>query len=111
MRVRFGTDVFAVTPDNMPDSLAPSGNYTVVGNASCAPNTAPVAALSASPLSGVAPLQVSFDASASSDPDPGDTIVSYTFNFGDGSPPVTQSTPLIQHTYTAAGETTRPLSV
>jgi hypothetical protein len=104
VRVRFGSDAAAVTPDNMPDSLAPSGNYTVVGNASCRPNTAPVAALSASPLSGVAPLQVSFDASASSDPDPGDTIVSYTFNFGDGSPPVTQSTPLIQHTYNNPGE-------
>jgi PKD repeat protein len=103
VRVRFGTDASAVTPDNMPDSLAPSGNYTVVGNASCAPNDPPVAALSASPLSGNAPLQVNFNASASSDPDPGDTIVSYTFNFGEGSPPITQSTPTIQHTYNTAG--------
>jgi len=103
VRVRFGTDVFSVTPDNMPDSLAPSGTYGVVGNASCAPNSPPVAALSANPLSGVVPLQVNFDASASSDPDPGDTIASYTFNFGDGSQPVTQMTPMIQHTYTAVG--------
>ncbi len=103
IRVRFGTDVFSVTPDNMPDSLAPSGSYAVVGNAFCAPNSPPVAALSANPMSGVAPLQVTFNASASSDPDPGDTIASYTFNFGDGSPPATQSAPVIQHTYTAVG--------
>ena len=103
VRVRFGADAFSVTPDNMPDSLAPSGSYSIVGNASCASNTPPVAALSANPLSGVVPLTVTFNASASSDPDPGDTIASYTFNFGDGSQPVTQSTPMIQHTYTVVG--------
>ena len=106
---RITADVVAatITPDNMPDSLAPSGSYTLVGNNPfCRPNAAPVAALSASPLSGVAPLLVNFDASASSDPDtdpPPDTIASYTFNFGDGTPPVTQSTPTIQHTYNNPG--------
>lgn len=103
VRVRFGSDAGAVTPDNMPDSLAPGGSYTVRGNASCAPNTAPVAALSGSPTSGTAPLTVNFDASASSDADPGDTIASYTFNFGDGSPEVTQASPMISHTYTNSG--------
>jgi serine protease AprX len=40
---------------------------------------------------------VTFDASASTDPD-GD-IVAYEWNFGDGSPVVTTSTPTITHTY------------
>jgi hypothetical protein len=98
----------SITPDNMPDSLAPSGSYTVVGNNPfCRPNTAPVAALDADPVSGAAPLTVNFDASASSDPDtdpPPDTIVSFTFTFGDGSSPVTQATPMIQHTYNIPGD-------
>lgn len=84
-----------------------NGTYTIAGNLSCRPNTPPVAALTASPTSGVAPLTVSFDGSASSDPDtapPADTIASYTFNFGDGSPEATQSTPTIQHTYNSAGD-------
>jgi hypothetical protein len=102
MRVRFGADAAAVTPDNMPDSLAPLGAYTVVGNAFCRPNAAPIARLTANPLSGDAPLMVDFDASASSDPDtdpPNDFIVSYTFDFGDGSAPVTQSSPFISYNY------------
>jgi len=28
----------SLTPDNMPDSLAPSGSYTIIGNQSCSPN-------------------------------------------------------------------------
>lgn len=103
VRVRFGSDAAAVTPDNMPDSLAPSGNYTVKGNLACAANTAPVAALTATPRVGDAPLTVNFDASASTDADAGDTIASYTFDFGDGSAQVTQSTPTIQHTYNSRG--------
>jgi len=103
VRVRFGSDVAAVTPDNMPDSLAPSGSYAVAGNTSCAPNTAPVAALAASPLAGNPPLVVNFDGSGSTDADPGDTIASYTFDFGDGSAAVTQSTPAISHTYNSNG--------
>ena len=65
-------------------------------------NTPPVAALSAAPTSGNAPLAVNFNASASNDTDPGDSIVSYSFNFGDGAV-VTQSSPQINHTYTSAG--------
>ncbi len=103
IRVRFGSDAAAVTPDNMPDSLAPGGDYTVVGNAICAPNTPPLADLRANPTTGQPPLIVHFDATNSSDPDFQDTISSYTFTFGDGTPDVTQSAPLIDHTYTSAG--------
>ena len=98
-----------LTPDNMPDSLAPSGSYTVAGNLPC--DTAPVAALSANPLSGDAPLLVNFDASASTDPDAGDTIASFTFDFGDGSAPVTQSGATISHTYISNGHYHATVSV
>ncbi|MEO7796784.1 MAG: PKD domain-containing protein [Opitutaceae bacterium] len=103
VRVRFGSDAAAVTPDNMPQDLGPTGSYTVAGNASCAPNAAPVAPLSASPTTGVAPVTVNFNASASFDPDAGDSIASSTFNFGDGSAPVTQAGPTISHTYADDG--------
>src|SRR5262249_15007820 len=76
-----------ITPDNMPDNLGPAGAYTLVGNASCA-NNAPLAVLSANPTSGTAPLLVHFSGASSSDPDSGDSIASYTFDFGDGSAPV-----------------------
>ena len=67
-------------------------------------DNAPTAALTASPASGLTPLQVVLSASASADPDTsaGDTL-SYTFSFGDGSTPVTQVSPSINHTYAAAG--------
>jgi PKD repeat protein len=85
----------------MPDNLAPAGSYTLVGNLPC--NTAPVAALSANPISGDPPLLVTFNASASTDPDSGDTIASYTFDFGDGSAPVMQASAIISHTYQSNG--------
>ena len=92
--------------DQMPDSLAFTGNYTVNSNQVCRPNAAPTAVLTATPTSGNAPLAVKFDGSGSYDPDtapPPDTIASYTFNFGDRSPAVTQSKPIISHTYTGSG--------
>ena len=106
-----------ITPDNMPNSLTPSGSYTVVGNAFCAPNTAPLASLVAhvqgtnNPPMGDPPLAIAFDGSASSDADPGDTVASYTFDFGDGSAPVTQASPLISHTYTTNGDFNATLKV
>jgi PKD repeat protein len=61
-------------------------------------NQAPTASFTADPTSGEAPLVVSFDAAASSDPD--GTIASYTWDFGDGS---TGTGATISHDYTAAG--------
>ncbi|MCH8541585.1 MAG: PKD domain-containing protein [Opitutales bacterium] len=62
-------------------------------------NNAPLAMLSASPNQGEAPLTVDFDASGSTDPD-GHSL-SYTWDFGDGSAPVTGAT--ASHTYTEQG--------
>jgi hypothetical protein len=96
--------------DMMPDSLAFTGSYTVDNNQVCKPETFPVAVLTASPMAGKVPLLVHFDGSGSADAD-GDPIASYTFNFGDGSAAVTQSTPTIQHTYNAAGDYPARLTV
>jgi PKD repeat protein len=70
----------------------------------------PLAALTATPASGEAPLAVTFDASGSSDPD-GGTIVSYLFNFGDGTAPVQQQAPTATHTYAGAGTFTATVTV
>jgi PKD repeat protein len=88
--------------DQMPDSLAFTGSYTVNSNAFCQPNNPPTAVLTANPTSGPPPLTVNFDGSGSSDPDSEDHIASYTFKFGDGQS-VTQSTPTVSHTYNKAG--------
>jgi uncharacterized repeat protein (TIGR01451 family) len=100
----------ALTPDNAPDSVAPIGQYLLSGNAWCA-NGAPTAVLAATPTSGLAPLTVSLDGTGASDPDAGDTIASYTFRFGDGSTPVTQSSPTISHTYSSPGSYHASLTV
>src|SRR5437016_13178257 len=55
--------------DQMPDSLAFAGSYTVNNNQVCRPNNAPTAVLTATPTSGTAPLTVHFDGSGSYDPD------------------------------------------
>jgi hypothetical protein len=82
------------------DSTA-SGTYAVAGNAACAPNRAPIAALLASPQTGTAPVTVTFDASASTDPD-GDAVASYQFDFGDGTTE-TKTVPTTSHTYRDSG--------
>jgi PKD repeat protein len=63
-------------------------------------NRSPTASFSAnpSPPAGTAPFAVSFDASASSDPD--GTISSYAWNFGNGQ---TGSGRTVSHTFTSAG--------
>ncbi len=59
------------------NALADSGTAAITVNA------LPVAALTLTPSSGVAPVTITANASGSSDLD--GTIVSYTFNFGDGT--------------------------
>jgi len=69
-------------------------------------NKPPVAAASATPTTGVAPLTVSFDGGGSSDSD--GSIASYSWAFGDGS---TATGPKPSHTYSAAGSYTATLTV
>jgi hypothetical protein len=99
------------TYDEMPDGLAYTGSFLYGGSAACALNQAPTAGLTANPDHGNPPLTVSLDASTSVDPDAGDSIASYTFNFGDGSPAVTQSSPTISHTYKHGGQFFATLTV
>jgi PKD repeat protein len=57
-------------------------------------------------------LAVNFDGSASLEPFGAcGTINSYTLNFGDGSPPVTQSTATFSHTYASNGDYPARLTV
>ena len=69
-------------------------------------NQSPMAAMSALPASGVAPLSVTFDGSGSSDVD--GTLVSYAWSFGDGT---TATGVTANHTYTASGSFTARLAV
>jgi glucose/arabinose dehydrogenase len=76
-------------------------------------NQPPVAALAAAPTSGPAPLDVAFDASASSDADPGD-VLGYAWDLdGDGifdDPPLADSR-FAQATYTQPGAVTAAVRV
>ena len=76
--------------------------YTRKGNSPCVA-VPPTAVLTGMPLSGSPPLEVDFDASGSTTTNPCGSINSYTMDFGDGSPPVTQSSPLFPHTYNSDG--------
>ncbi len=73
-------------------------------------DASPNAALSVTPTSGTAPLTVVADASASRDLD-ATPIATYAFNFGDGAPTSTQSSPTTSHLYTAAGTYVLSVSV
>jgi cytochrome c len=71
-------------------------------------NQAPqIQSATASPTIGLAPLPVNFTAAAT-DPDAGDTVT-YSWDFGDGSPASTQQNP--SHTYAEPGDYTAKLTV
>jgi PKD repeat protein len=71
-------------------------NVNVTG--STTPNERPIAQFSFSPSTGLYPLQVTFNGSASRDPD--GRIVQYNWDFGDG---LTASGRVVTHTYTRYG--------
>jgi hypothetical protein len=75
-----------------------------------APDQAPVAELAASSPAAAGAL-ASFDASASSNPSA--PIAGYSFNFGDGSPPVVEgaASPSVTHAYAVAGTYTAAVTV
>ena len=77
--------------------------------------TPPVADLGAIPVSGTAPLTVTFDGSGSSDPNPGGNLISWDLSYGDGTPDKTGTgappSTTATHTYQSAGIYTATLSV
>lgn len=81
------------------------GQYSITGTVAV-PNAAPTAVIAATPVSGTAPLVVSFSGSGSSDPD--GSIVSYAWNFGDGT---TATGVSVNKTYGTAGNYTATLTV
>lgn len=91
------------TNETIPDSTG-GGLYTLRTATLCLPNTAPIAMIAANTAKGEVPLTVTFNASGSLDHDSIDSIASYTFNFGDGGDDVTQTSPVISHTFTQPGE-------
>lgn len=82
------------------------GNYLVSVSALTASGQPPVAALTATPVSGTVPLTVNFSAAGSSDPD--GSIVAYDWAFGDGS---SASGATVSHVYGTAGSFTATLKV
>src|SRR6478735_995388 len=83
-----------------------AGACTPSGGGGGPTNGAPVAALGATPTSGVAPLSVAFSASFSTD-DVG--ITGYSWDFGDSSP--LDTTPGPTHVYTSPGSYLAKLTV
>src|SRR3989441_9171382 len=70
-------------------------------------NHFPHANATATPMSGDPPLTVTFDGSSSTDPDPG-TVLSYSWNFGDG---FSDSGVSVKHVYQVAGPIVATLTV
>ncbi|SJN59190.1 Exoglucanase A precursor [Vibrio ruber DSM 16370] len=79
---------------------------TCTGGDTPPPNHLPDAVADATPVSGIAPLEVSFSASGSTDAD-GDELT-YVWDFGDGE---TGTGKDVLHTYTEPGEYTAKLTV
>ena len=84
---------------------AVSSNISIVVTAA-AGNQSPVAVASATPLSGSAPLAVSFSSAGSSDPE--GTPLTYSWTFGDGG---TSTSANPGHTYSSAGNYVARLTV
>lgn len=86
---------------------ADAGSKTIrVNFATAIPNTAPIARISVSETSGIAPLTTNFDASASYDND--GTIATYTWAFGDGT---SATGAYVSKTYSRAGTYTATVTV
>ncbi len=92
-----GTYTAALTVTDGEGRTARETLRVVVASASES-NRAPRAAFIPTPQTGAAPLEVTFDASGSSDPD-GDTL-SHTWNFGDGE---AGKGVTVRHVYASAG--------
>jgi PKD repeat protein len=87
-------------------------NYSAVAEATTAsapPPNNPPTANAGGPYTGAQGQAITFDGSASSDPD-GDSLT-YNWDFGDGSAGVSTTSPTTSHTYTVAGTYTVRLTV
>ncbi len=73
-------------------------------------DNAPTAALTVTPASGTAPVNVTADASGSTDQD-ATGIDTYAFSWGDGSNVAAQAASTVQHSYTQAGSYTVTVTV
>lgn len=82
------------------------GQFSISGTLAAGSGQAPVAAITATPTSGTTPLTVSFSSAGSNDPD--GSIVSYAWNFGDGT---TSTDPNPTKIYISAGTFTAVLTV
>jgi PKD repeat protein len=104
-----GGDVLVAGDTSSPDLAASQGSYRGGGDVFVARISTTAAALSASvsasPLSGLAPLGVSFSGSASG----GTGLYSFDWDFGDGSPQSSRESPT--HTYALGGSYTATLIV
>lgn len=87
------------------DAAGLTGTDTVTINVNSLGNEAPIAILSATPLSGTLPLEVNFTGNNSTDDD---GIVSYLWDFGDGTSATTANA---VHTYSAVGSFIAALTV
>lgn len=86
------------------------GSHTLRADNACVVNSSPTATLTATPVVGDAPLEVTFDVTVS-DPDQGDTLT-YALDFGDETTAATGSTSGdVVHTFTSAGTYTAVLTV
>jgi PKD repeat protein len=83
------------------------GQYAISGSAPAGAGQPPLAALTATPVSGTVPLTVSFSGSGSSDPD--GSIVAYEWSFGDGSASTGNTS--ASHVYSTAGSYAAQLKV
>jgi len=101
-----------VASDGVGDTLVPHLSvdwYPLMHPWTPVPQQNPVALFTFTPENPYQGETVIFNASASYDPD--GTIVSYTWNFGDGTPPVIETDPIATHVYMAAGNYTVTLTV
>lgn len=89
-----GLRTITLTVESSGGTTASFSTSVIVGN------QLPIARLSHQPATGAPPLPVTFDASASTDPD--GQIVRFDWNFGDGRI-LTNGGPVVSHTYTAFG--------
>jgi len=71
----------------------------------------PQASFTYTPLEPYVNMSVTFDASSSTAEGYNDTIIKYEWNFGDGTPKVTETTPTTTHVFTEVGTYTVTLNV